>query len=98
MGTAAAADRFGKSDRFSIRATPREKALIAHAAEVSRMSTSQFVMQAAVRSAEEAIADQNRLVLSAEKWDAFVQALDRPAREIPALVKAIAKSSPFSAR
>jgi uncharacterized protein (DUF1778 family) len=37
-------------------------------------------------------------VLSPEKWEAFVEALDRPAREVPALKRAIAKPSPVSGR
>jgi uncharacterized protein (DUF1778 family) len=98
MSTDAAANFAGKRDRFNIRTTPRDKELVVQAAQIARMTTSQFVMQAAVRSAEEVLADQTRFVISPEKWDAFVEALDRPAREIPALKKAISKPSPFSDR
>jgi uncharacterized protein (DUF1778 family) len=98
MSTEAAADFAGKRDRFNIRTTPRDKELVVQAAQIARMTTSQFVMQAAVRSAEEVLADQTRFAISPEKWDAFVEALDRPAREIPALKKAISKPSPFSDR
>lgn len=98
MNTAAATPMGKRCDRFSIRTTSREKALVEQAAEVTRMNTSQFVLQAAVRSAEEVLADQTRFVLSPEKWEAFVEALDRPAREIPALKRAVAKPSPFSDR
>jgi uncharacterized protein (DUF1778 family) len=98
MSTTAAANSVGKSDRFNIRTTSREKSLVELAATLARVSTSQFVLQAAVRSAEEVLADQTRFVLSPEKWEAFVEALDRPAREVPALKRAIAKPSPFSGR
>ena len=98
MSADAAANLAGKRDRFNIRTTPRDKDLVVQAAQIARMSTSQFVMQAAVRSAEEILADQTRFVLSPDKWDAFVEALDRPAREIPGLKKAISKPSPFSDR
>lgn len=87
-----------KSDRFNIRATPYEKALVEQAARASRMTASQFVMEAAVRSAEEIVADQTRFVVAPADWDAFVAALDRPARSIPALQRAAAKQSPFGDR
>ena len=96
--TTAATTNYGKRERFNIRTTSEEKALVERAASLVRMTTSQFVLQAAVRSAEEVVADQTRFVLSPEKWDAFVEALDRPAREIPELKRASSKTSPFSER
>ena len=96
--TTAATTNYGKRERFNIRTTSEEKALVERAASLVRMTTSQFVLQAAVRSAEEVVADQTRFVLSPEKWDAFVEALDRPAREIPELKRASSKPSPFSER
>lgn len=87
-----------RQDRFNIRATAEEKLLIEQAAQLSRMTMSQFVMQAAVHSAEEVLADQTRFVVASDEWDAFVKALDRTAREIPALKRAASKASPFSER
>lgn len=87
-----------RDDRFNIRATGREKALLARAAELARMSTSQFVLRAAVVQAEEVLADQTRFELPSDKWDSFVEAMDRPEREIPALRRATEKPSPFSER
>lgn len=103
MGTPAASTDFmqpttGKQERFNIRTTHQAKALVERAARIARMTTSQFVLQAAVRSAEEIVADQTRFTLSPEKWDAFTEALDRPAREIPELKRALSKVSPFSER
>ncbi len=98
MGTGATGNSAAKLDRFNIRTTVRDKDLVTQAAYVARMSTSQFVMQAALRSAEEILADQSRFVVPPEKWDAFVDALDRPAREVPALKKAVSKPNPFSDR
>jgi uncharacterized protein (DUF1778 family) len=84
-----------KTDRLNIRATAYEKALVELAARVSRVTTSQFVLQAAMRSAEDVLADQTRFELPEEKWLAFEEALDRPARVVPALARAIAASDPF---
>jgi uncharacterized protein (DUF1778 family) len=87
-----------KATRFNIRATGDEKTLVEQAARSLHMTASQFVIQAALRSAEEVLADQTRFVLSSDKWTAFAAALDRPAREIPALKHAASKPSPFSER
>ena len=98
MDVTAAAVSKNKSERFNIRATREEKALVEQAARATRVTSSQFVLQAAVQSAEEVLADQTRFVLPADKWDQFVALLDRPAREIPALKEAAAKPSPFGER
>ena len=98
MRAAAISDSRCKSDRFNIRTTSHEKSLVAQAAHLAKMTTSQFVLQAAVRSAEEVLADQTRFVLAPKEWEAFVEALDRPAREIPALKQAASRPSPFSGR
>ncbi len=87
-----------KAERINIRATDDEKRLIEEAASIMRMNTSQFIMQAAVRSAEDVLVERTRFVLPANKWNEFMTSLDRPAREIPALKKAMSKPSPFSDR
>lgn len=84
--------------RLNIRIASRDKQIVERAASASHMTTSQFVKQAALRSAEEVLADQTRFVLPAQQWAAFTEALDRPARVIPALRSAAAKPSPFSGR
>jgi uncharacterized protein (DUF1778 family) len=87
-----------KDERLNIRATSEEKRLLERAAEVKHVSASQFVMQAALSSAEEILESQTRFVLPPDKMAAFVARLDEPAREIPALKKLAAKGSPFRAR
>lgn len=55
-----------------------------------------FVLQVALRSAEEVLADQTRFVVAAGAWAQFTALLDRPARVVPALREAVAKPSPFA--
>jgi len=78
----------GKSARLNLRATPQEKRAIEAAARMRHMSASQFVMQASLHAAEAALVEQTRFALPPDRWDAFVVALDRPARVIPALERA----------
>lgn len=82
-----------KAERLNLRSTEAEKRLLERAAEASHMTVSQFVMQAATRSAEDVLVEQTRFVLSAEQWSQFVELLDRPARVIPALAAAAARQS-----
>jgi uncharacterized protein (DUF1778 family) len=87
-----------KDQRLSIRASEAEKAMLEQAANATYMGLSQFTLQAALRSAEEVLADQTRFVLPADKWDEFTTLLDRPARALPAIRKAAAEPSPFGER
>jgi uncharacterized protein (DUF1778 family) len=87
-----------KAERFNIRATRSEKTLVEQAARASHMTSSQFVMQAALRSAEEVLAEQTRFVLPPDRWDEFAARLDCPARTLPRLREAVSKPSPFGER
>jgi len=87
-----------KDQRLNMRASAEEKKLLEAAAQAMHMSASAFVLQAALRAAQDVLADQTRFVLSPDKWKRFTAMLDRPAREIPALKKAAAEPSPFSER
>jgi uncharacterized protein (DUF1778 family) len=86
-----------KTERLNIRTTQEEKQLVEEAARLTHVSASQFVLRAALHSAEDVLVDQNRFVLPPERMRAFVDLLDRPARAIPALTEAASKPSPFSA-
>jgi uncharacterized protein (DUF1778 family) len=87
-----------KVERLNIRATAEEKQLIERAAGAARTSSSRFVLDAALRSAEEVLAEHTRFVLPHDRWAELVALLDRPARTIPGLAQAAAKRSPFGER
>ena len=78
--------------------TEDEKIMVEQAADLSHMAMSQFMLQAALRAAEEVLADQTRFVVPADKWDEFVTLLDRPARVLPGLREAASRPSPFDER
>ena len=85
MGSSASKKTNAKVERINIRATEAEKVLVEQAARVSHMSTTQFMMQAAVTSAEDVLAEQRVFVVSSQEWDKFMRRLDEPARELPEL-------------
>lgn len=87
-----------KDRSVNIRVTEDEKAAVEQAAGPSHMAMSQFVLQAALRAADEVLAGQTRFVVPADKWDEFATLLDRPARVIPGLREAASKPNPFGGR
>jgi len=92
-GNTAAAN---KDERLNLRVSVAEKRLLERAAQVSHATATQFILQAALRSAEHILAHETRFVLAPEQWAEFTAMLDRPARVIPALRQAAFKPSPFS--
>ncbi len=87
-----------KDKSLNIRVTEDEKTMVEQAASLSHVAMSQFMLQAALRAAEEVLAEQTRFVVPADKWDEFVALLDRPARVLPGLREAASKPSPLGER
>ena len=84
-----------KVERLNIRASEFEKSVLMRAAKVSRVSISQFVLQQALDAAERVLSDQTRFVLSGSEFEKFCQLLDAPVRDLPAVRKLSAESSPW---
>jgi uncharacterized protein (DUF1778 family) len=87
-----------KDERLNIRVSRAEKAVVEQAASLRHMAVSQFMLQAALQSAEEVLADQSRFIVPEDRWMQFSALLDRPARVIPALAEAASEPSPFPER
>jgi len=76
-----------RATRFSIRATPKQKDLIARAATRSNKTISEFVLENAIEAAEALEADNANFVVSREQYKQFLAALAEPPKSIPALRK-----------
>ena len=87
-----------RDERLYVRASAVEKNLLSQAAKASQVPVSQFMRQAALRSAEDVLADQTRFVLPPDKWSEFTALLERPARVPDALRAAASRPSPFVER
>jgi uncharacterized protein (DUF1778 family) len=70
-----------KSERIDIRATPPVKQLLQEAARVSHKSVSEFLLDAGISMATQALADRRRFELDEAQWKAFEAALDRPVQD-----------------
>jgi uncharacterized protein (DUF1778 family) len=76
-----------RSQNLNIRVQPQERTLIARAAEAVNQNVSEFVLSAARKQAEEVLLDRRTFVLDEDAYRAFVEALDAPPRDNPALAR-----------
>ena len=76
-----------KSERIDVRASTPVKLLLQEAARASHKNVSEFLLDAGVTAATQALADRRQFVLDAAQWQAFQQALDRPVQAKPRLKK-----------
>jgi len=67
--------------RLGLRATPEQEAVLRRAAEVARKSLTDFILDSACQAAEQTLLDQRLFMVSGEKYQAFMDLLDRPAQE-----------------
>ena len=79
--------RSTRSAKLDLRLTPEAKRILAAAANATRRSVSEFVLESAMVRAEETLADRTRFPLNAERWKAFVELLDAPPRDVPRLAQ-----------
>lgn len=87
-----------KEARLNIRASLRQKELIARAAHIEEKTVSDFVLDNAYQAAKRVIADQAYFSLSKDQWGAFCAALDAPPKSISALRKLLTERGIFDER
>ncbi len=63
---------------LNLRATEQQRQLIDRAAEVLGKSRSEFMLESAVRAAEDVMLDQTYFVLGDEAFDEFMSRLEQP--------------------
>ena len=74
-----------KDERFTIRATSRQRRLLEQAAEASGKTLTAFLLDASSVEAQRTLAERRLFSLEAEQWRRFDEALDRKAIEKPRL-------------
>lgn len=82
-----------KDDRLELRLEPGRRRLLDQAAEASGMSTSAFVLAHATEAASQVLADRTVFVLPPDRWNAFVDLLDRPEQPVEGLAAFLARPS-----
>lgn len=84
-----------RSEKLDLRLTPEAKQILNAAARASRRSVSDFVLESALSRAQEALPDRRHFGLDAERWQAFLSALDAPVRPLPRLERLLREASAF---
>ena len=82
-----------KSERIEVRTTPHMKALLQRAATASHKSVTEFLLEAGMSAAEDALINRQLFRLDDEQWQMFQDALDRPVTEKPRLTRLLAEKS-----
>ena len=90
------ADR--KEDGLNIRASARQREIIARAARIRQTTVGDFVLETAFEAAHRVIAGQEHFALPEKEWKAFCDALDAPPKPIPALRKLLTEPDVFDAK
>jgi uncharacterized protein (DUF1778 family) len=84
-----------RSTKVDLRLTPEAKTRLSAAARERHQSLSQFVLSSALERADETLADRRHFGLDAERWSAFMAALDEPPRALPRLERLFREPTPF---
>lgn len=84
-----------KTERFAVRLTAEQDALIRRAAEVEGTDLTNFTVTATLAHARDVLADRRLFMLDAPAWSEFVSVLDRPVSRKPRLEKLFAEPSIF---
>jgi len=85
-----------KDTRIDLRIELSQKDFLVYAASLQNKKLSAFVLDCALKEAEEMISNKVQFTLLPQQWKAFCSALDQPAREIPKLKKLFKEPSIFN--
>lgn len=84
-----------RSEKLDLRLSPQAKETLHAAAAAQRRSVSEFVLESALARAAATLPDRQHFGLDAERWTAFMAALDGPPRPLPRLARLMNDPSPF---
>ena len=76
-----------KSARIDVRASAAVKQLLQEAARTCHKNVSEFLLEAGITAANQALANRRHFGLDNVQWEMFQQVLDRPVQSKPRLKK-----------
>ena len=76
-----------KSARIDVRASTAVKQLLQEAARACHKNVSEFLLEAGITAANQALSNRRHFGLDNAQWEMFQQALDRPVQSKPRLKK-----------
>jgi uncharacterized protein (DUF1778 family) len=81
----------GRSERIDLRMTPAAKYALQRAAAVTNKTLTEFLLDAGLNAAFDALADRRVFQLDDKRWDEFMAALAVPPRDNPRLRKLLTR-------
>ena len=87
-----------KDHPLSMRLPDADIAIIDRAASLRGRSRTEFMRDAAVRTAEEVIMENTVIRMSPEGFAAFFDLLDRPAKPVPEMVELLQRPAPWETK
>ena len=82
-----------KTERIEVRTTSNMKALLQRAAASSHKNVTEFLLEAGINAAEDALVDRRIFRLDDRQWQAFQAILDRPVADKPRLTRLLAEKN-----
>lgn len=95
--TAISKTESGRTARLGLRAAPEQEALLRLAAQASRKSLTEFILDSACAAAEQTLLDQRYFLADQAQWSSFNALLDRPAETKAGLQKLFEHKAPWEA-
>ena len=87
--------RANRTEKLDLRLSQAAKKTLQAAATAERKSVSEFVLDTALREAEERLGERRIFTLDKKGWDAFITALDAPPRRHARLERLFREPSVF---
>jgi uncharacterized protein (DUF1778 family) len=84
-----------RSEKLDLRLSPAAKQKLYRAAAAANRSVSDFVLESAMSRADETLIDRRYFGLDAERWAAFMEALEAPPRSHPRMERLLTEPSIF---
>lgn len=84
-----------KDHPLSMRLPDADLAIIDRAAQLRGRSRTEFMRDAAVRAAEDAIMENTLIRVSPLGFEAFIAVLDAPGKPVPAMVEVLKRPAPW---
>lgn len=96
MSSTASSPR-SRSARLGLRATPAQEAVLRRAAEVSRKSLTEFILDSACTAAEQTLLDQRLFMVGGDQFQALMDLLDQPEQPNEGLRDLFSRKAPWDA-
>jgi uncharacterized protein (DUF1778 family) len=85
--------RTNRTEKLDLRLTTHAKRALQTAAQASHKTLSDFVLESALARADSVLADRQVFRVDAERWRAFLAALDAPPKPRPRLARLLNEPS-----